>query len=85
MSTARAAAAAGTGGGHRFGTVVGFDQEVGLGQVAAADGSVFDFHCTQIADGSRTIAPGARVSFEVVAAQLGRWEAGHLETVNPLA
>ena len=29
-----------------------FDREVGLGQVAAADGSTYLFHCIEIADGN---------------------------------
>jgi CspA family cold shock protein len=67
------------GPGQRFGIVVGFDSTVGLGQVQSDDGSTHDFHCTQIADGSRSIAVGTAVSFEIVAAQLGRWQAARLQ------
>lgn len=56
------------------GTVTGFDDDVGLGVVTSDDGTAYRFHCTQIADGSRTIAVGTRVSFELVA-RLGRYEA----------
>lgn len=57
------------------GVVVDFDAAVGLGTVHGDDGRAYPFHCTQIADGSRVIDPGATVEFNVVAGQLGRWEA----------
>lgn len=56
------------------GTVTQFDDAAGLGTVTAEDGTAYAFHCTQIADGSRTIAAGTPVSFELVA-RLGRHEA----------
>jgi cold shock CspA family protein len=56
------------------GTVVEFDEERGLGAIAAEDGRTIPFQCTQIADGSRTIAVGQAVSFELLA-KLGRYEA----------
>jgi CspA family cold shock protein len=57
------------------GVVVGFDGGVGLGLVGGDDGGMYPFHCTQIADGSRTIDVGTPVEFSVVPGQLGRWEA----------
>ena len=57
------------------GTVTGFDERRGLGTVTAEDGSAYPFHATRIADGSRLIAPGTAVDFEIVPGQLGRWEA----------
>jgi cold shock CspA family protein len=57
------------------GTVSGFDTEHGLGEITGADGATYSFHSTVIADGSRTIAVGAAVEFEVTAGHLGRWEA----------
>jgi cold shock CspA family protein len=60
------------------GTVTAFDERKGLGQVTSDEGAVHDFHCTQIADGSRTIAIGTTVEFEIVAGQLGRWEAAQI-------
>jgi cold shock CspA family protein len=60
------------------GTVTAFDERVGLGQVTADDGTVHDFHCTQIADGTRTIPVGVAVEFDVVPGQLGRWEAADI-------
>jgi cold shock CspA family protein len=59
----------------RTGVVVAFDEAVGLGTVRADDGSEFGFHCTQIADGTRTIAAGARVRFDVAPGHRGLWEA----------
>jgi CspA family cold shock protein len=59
----------------RRGTVETFDVDVGLGTITAEDGQSYPFHCTQIADGSRDIAAATPVFFEVVAGQLGRWEA----------
>jgi CspA family cold shock protein len=55
--------------------VTAFDDGVGLGTVTASDGTAYPFHCTQIADGSRTIAVGTAVEFEVVPWHLGRYEA----------
>jgi cold shock CspA family protein len=57
------------------GRVSAFDEHRGLGEISADDGVVYPFHCTVIADGTRTIAVGTAVDFEVVAGHLGRWEA----------
>lgn len=57
------------------GTVVTFDDDRGLGTIRADDGDELPFHCTAIADGTRTIDVGQRVGFAVVAGRLGRWEA----------
>jgi CspA family cold shock protein len=59
------------------GAVTAFDEAAGLGVVTADDGTEYPFHCTQIADGTRTIAVGAPVAFTVIA-RLGRWEAAAL-------
>ncbi|MGH9138523.1 MAG: cold shock domain-containing protein [Acidimicrobiales bacterium] len=56
-----------------------FDEQRGLGTLRADDGTEYPFHCTAIADGSRTIAIGARVRFEIVPGHLGRWEAARIE------
>jgi cold shock CspA family protein len=63
----------------RTGTVTSFDAERGLGEVTDADGEVLPFHCTAIADGSRTIDEGLAVRFLVRPGPLGRWEASHLQ------
>jgi cold shock CspA family protein len=57
------------------GKVVAFDERRGLGEIESADGASYAFHCTQIADGSRTIGVNTPVEFAVVPGQLGRWEA----------
>jgi CspA family cold shock protein len=57
------------------GTVTEFDDARGLGTVTADDGATYPFHCTAIADGTRTIDAGAAVEFDVVAGRQGRWEA----------
>jgi CspA family cold shock protein len=58
--------------------VSAFDEPVGLGTVTTADGVDYPFHCTQIADGSRTIAVGTPVTFVARAGLPGRWEAFEL-------
>lgn len=60
------------------GRVVDFDEARGLGTVEATDGRRLGFHCTGIADGSRTVEVGAAVRFRVVAANRGVWEAAGL-------
>ena len=59
------------------GTVTSFDKEVGLGEVTRDDGWVLLFHCIVIADGSRDIAVGTLVEFDVLC-KLGRYEADHV-------
>jgi len=60
------------------GTVADFDEPKGYGTVRATDGRDLFFHCTQIADGTRTIPVGAAVDFEVVAGHKGNWEAADI-------
>ncbi|MGH9082092.1 MAG: cold-shock protein [Acidimicrobiales bacterium] len=66
-----------------LGTVVAFDPERGLGTVEADDGQSLPFHCTAVADGSRSVAVGARVAFEVAAGHLGRRQARRLTPLPP--
>lgn len=61
------------------GVVAFFDEQVGLGMIAGDDGIEYPFHCIEIADGTRSIAPATPVRFEVLA-KFGRWEAGAIET-----
>ena len=61
------------------GTVSAFDERGGLGEITADDATVYPFHCTMIADGTRTIEVGAQVDFEVVAGRLGQWEAAAIK------
>jgi cold shock CspA family protein len=62
------------------GRVVQFDERRGLGVIESPGGARYGFHCTQIADGSRTIGLNASVVFDVVPGQLGQWEAA---TIKP--
>lgn len=59
------------------GRVVEFDVAAGLGVVETSGGGLFEFHCVEIADGTRQIPVGTDVSFEPLA-KLGRWEAANL-------
>ncbi len=54
-----------------------FDEHRGIGELEedGGDGGVYPFHCTRIADGSRSIPVGVAVTFEVAPGPLGRWEA----------
>jgi len=65
----------GTGHPRLTGTVATFDGRAGTGTIAANDGATFPFHCIEVADGTRTIAEGTRVTFERLA-RLGRYQAG---------
>jgi cold shock CspA family protein len=56
------------------------DADKGFGEVEAPDGRRLFFHCTQIADGTRTIDVGQAVRFEVLP-KLGRYEATAIEKV----
>jgi cold shock CspA family protein len=67
----------------KVGVVTEFDEERGLGTVSGDDGTDFPFHCTRIADGTRTIAVGTVVTFEVLPGLAGRWEAAQLAGVGP--
>ncbi|HEX9505187.1 MAG TPA: cold shock domain protein CspD [Acidimicrobiia bacterium] len=57
-----------------FGRVVAFDDRRGRGEVETAT-LRYPFHCTAIADGSRTVPEGAEVQFELVIGPLGQLEA----------
>jgi CspA family cold shock protein len=65
----------GAGAGTATGTVTEFDDPKGWGTVTAADGAELFFHCSAIADGTRSIEVGTAVTFAVVPGNLGRWEA----------
>ncbi len=65
--------------GTANGTVVEFDEHRGLGVIAGDDGTRYPFHCTQIADGSRTIEIGTSVTFQITAGMSGRLEASAIE------
>jgi cold shock CspA family protein len=67
---------------RRTGNVASFDDPAGYGVVADGEGGEWFFHCTAIADGTRTIEVGATVAFEVVAGRNGQWEAADLRVVG---
>jgi len=61
------------------GTVDEFDEAKGYGTVRSDEGQDYFFHCTQIADGTRSIPQGVEVEFEVVPGRNGHWEATAIE------
>ena len=66
-------------GGTVQGRVDTFDDPEGYGTVTSSDpAGTWFFHCTAIADGTRSIEVGAEVAFEVVPGRLGRYEATNL-------
>lgn len=66
----------------RTGRVTGFHPDRGLGTLRAEDGAELPFHCTAIADGSRTIQVGTTVVFETEPGLGGRWWATSILTVR---
>ena len=60
------------------GVVAAFDEQAGYGTVRSDAGTEHFFHCTQIADGSRSIEVGTPVEFVIMPGHLGRWEAARL-------
>ncbi len=56
-------------------TVTSFDDPRGIGSVTTDDGRVLPFHCTAVADGSRTVAEGTVVIVDVGPGLPGHWEA----------
>ena len=74
---------------RRAGEVVEFDEGRGLGAIKAETGSDDEgepehylFHSTRIADGTRSIAVGTRVEFNIIAGPEGRWEANAITAVE---
>lgn len=70
----------------RFARVVGvvraFDEAAGWGTVHTDTDQDLFFHCTQIADGSRSIRVGTRVEADVAPIGLGSWEATEVRELN---
>ena len=64
------------------GVVVDFDDDKGIGTVRSEDGRELFFHCTQIADGTRTIPVGAQVTFDVRPWHRGQYQAVALATLD---
>jgi cold shock CspA family protein len=63
----------GTTGPH-LGRVDSFDPARGLGTVTDASGAHYAFHATAIADGSRRVDVGTRVSYSLAPGHGGRHE-----------
>ncbi len=63
------------------GVVSEFDEPRGLGVLEAQDGERFVFHCTALADGSRTVDAGSEVVFMTAPGHLGRVEASQIFVV----
>jgi cold shock CspA family protein len=61
------------------GKVVEFDEHVGLGVIEDSEGTRLVFHCTAIADGSRTVKVGSPVRFDLVPGNRGQWEATNVD------
>jgi cold shock CspA family protein len=66
---------------RRRGVVTTFDEAAGMGVVTDAEGSEVPFHCTAIADGTRTIPVGVDVTFDLVPGRSGAWEAARIDRV----
>lgn len=63
------------GGSVLTGVVDAFDEDMGLGSVRHESGSSLDFHCTAIADSTRSIAVGTAVAFTICTGHNGTVEA----------
>lgn len=68
--------------GPAVGVVAEFDAEVGLGLIIDGDDGRWPFHCTAIADGTRTIEIGTTVRFERTWGGPGCWEAGSVRPAD---
>jgi CspA family cold shock protein len=64
-----------------LGRIAVYDEQRGLGEVEAAGGLRYPFHCTAIHDGTRFVAVGTDVEFTVVAGPLGRYEASAIRKI----
>ncbi|MEP1126143.1 MAG: hypothetical protein ABJH68_19860 [Ilumatobacter sp.] len=61
------------------GRVVSFDAAVGLGEVESSTGERYLFHCIEIADGTRDVAVGVEVEFDLLH-KFGRAEASNIRS-----
>jgi cold shock CspA family protein len=57
------------------GRIATFDDHVGRGEIEARGGMRFPFHCTSLADGTRTIALDTEVKVRLVQGPVGALEA----------
>ena len=63
------------------GRVADYDDHKGWGYIATDDGRLLFFHCTAIADGTRTISVEAEVEYEEVTDPRGKPEAAHVRAL----
>ncbi|HEY5093057.1 MAG TPA: hypothetical protein VII60_07305 [Acidimicrobiales bacterium] len=63
------------------GTVESFDAARGVGVLRSVDDVALSFHCVDIADGTRTIAVGAKVRAQRSVGRRGHDEATRIESV----
>lgn len=63
--------------------MVEYDDHKGYGFVATADGRRLFFHCTAIADGSRTIPVDVEVEYDEVVDARGEPEAAGVKPLPP--
>lgn len=68
--------------GPHLGRVATFDPSRGLGAVTDDTGALYPFHATAIADGSRRIDVGTRVSYSLTPGHGGRHEVRTLVAVT---
>ena len=66
-------------GSVQLGVVQTFDSDVGLGTIRSSDGLVYQFHCIEIANGTRQIETGVPVTFGVLP-KFGRYEACNIRS-----
>ena len=59
------------------GSVTDFDEARGLGVITDDTGTAYRFHCVEISDGTRSIAIGTPVRFDVIA-KLGAYDAARI-------
>jgi cold shock CspA family protein len=64
------------------GHVSAFDEASGLGVVTGSDGTALQFHCVEIADGTRKIDVGTDVEYDVLP-KLGQVEARRIRPTPP--
>ncbi|WP_419919329.1 cold shock domain-containing protein [Candidatus Poriferisocius sp.] len=57
------------------GCVESFDSATGWGMITTVSNTSYPFHCTAVADGTRTIEAGTAVVFRLSPGHRGAWEA----------
>jgi cold shock CspA family protein len=65
------------------GVVESFDEHRGYGRIRPlGEGDALFFHCTAIADGTRSVEVGQGVRFVAAPGHLGRFEARQIEAIS---